>query len=206
MLHEFCNELYSLVRSKQISQSRWMNWIVLCAQRTIKCCNQIERDRLTGFTTWIKLELYCWCIFRMFTSFQEDIKEFYKRISTENEGLFKSIRTRRWKYFTGQKVLTISQSLSTEYSTSQTCNNKPNVAFKCLEFLFRIREVLGSNLVPKTGYTDSGFSLFSPVTSGNFRNSTSNRSRSFPSICFTIHYSLIIIWRYINWATDSVVK
>jgi hypothetical protein len=122
MLSEFCKELYSLARSKPISQSRWMNWIVLCAQRTIKCSNQTERGRLAGFTTGIKLESYCWCIFRMFTSFQEDIKEFYKRISMENEGWFKSTRTRRWKYFTGQEVLMINQSLSTVYSTKKLCN------------------------------------------------------------------------------------
>jgi hypothetical protein len=47
-----------------------------------------------------------------------------------------------------------------------------NVVFAWLTLLFRIREFPGSNHGPETGYPDLGFSLFSLVPSGKFRDST----------------------------------
>lgn len=82
---------YNPVSSKPISQSRWMNWIVLCPQptlRTIKCSDQIqtrkrerkrERESLTEFTTPIKFESRC---FKVFTSISRRYKKSFTKEST----------------------------------------------------------------------------------------------------------------------------
>jgi hypothetical protein len=50
----------------------------------------------------------------------------------------------------------------------------PKVAYHLLEILRRIREILGSNLVPNTDYLDRGFLWFSSVPPHKFQDSTLN--------------------------------
>jgi hypothetical protein len=50
---------------------------------------------------------------------------------------------------------------------------RPNVAAEWLAFLLHIRDNLGSNLGPETGYSDRGFSWFFSIPPDKFRDSSS---------------------------------
>jgi hypothetical protein len=67
---------------------------------------------------------------------------------------------------------------------------KPNVVVEWLAFLFRIREVLGSNIGLETGYPDWGFSWFSSVPPGKCLANTLNLATTTSFHILSYHYSL----------------
>jgi hypothetical protein len=65
--------------------------------------------------------------------------------------------------------------------------------------------VVGSDLVRDIGCTDKGFSWFSEVPTGKFRDSISNRPRPLPSTAFTIFLSSYHLTLH-NLGTGNFVK
>jgi hypothetical protein len=68
-----------------------------------------------------------------------------------------------------------------------------NLAAEWLALLFRIRNVLDSNLDPETGYPGEGFRDFSQSLEANAGIVPQIRPTYFPSLSFPINNSLIIV-------------
>jgi hypothetical protein len=85
----------------------------------------------------------------------------------------------------------------------------PNVAAEWITLLLCIRDVLGSNLDPETGYHDWGISCFSSVSPGKCRDSTLKLgcNRFLPhSFQFTIHLPPYYSTLYSLRCWESVAK